>query len=744
MSKNQSEQNLISINNPIDKILPNNQNMKHDILTFKDEILREIKLVKKSFTEKHDHFELMTKEKLSKFDNTLSSYSEKINEIKLKFIDTENIVKEIDSFKEFKSKVSDTLLTQNIKINNLEKETKNDIYRIDNILTDSVIYSGIIGHTSKFKTFHQMVDYLLSQASQHTSYREKNTNDLNQLKKKLTNIEEGMSTMKGSLTEEINFLFKNKIQESNVKLDNMVEEYSKKILDTRQKSIEFIEEIQITLEKFKAQLDDFMVIKNKIADEIKEEINKLVKENDNTQNSFNNNIKEFNLMKDRFTQLSEFIKNIRLRINLGQDIKKKKFGQISEKIGFSKKQKILGDKNETLYDNKYPNNENEIPYFFKNGLDSKESKYIIDKIKIKNYENTSKDYSHENIDITDKNNKLTIEKNNKNDLHTMREFKRRNTTKFKTFNFEKSKTKEKGYSTINKDKEDNKQNEISHKISSNKNLNNTNSDGRNKLYTRRSMINEEMKNDSKRYSRFPNSTSPKSKIFNGLTSRDNLNLKNYSYMQEKVKSNLEENKKHTIPQSKLTSSKDNKQSETLKTNSNIYFMKKTTVKNLARIQSAISPKKYPDIFDSIPKSNSLILSSQNNDKNNKSSLEEYKNNKNKKKNKLINTDQSYVYFSYNKNKGIYNLRSYLSPNVKILQHSVEQNDNNTETKNLVEMVDTLQKYIKGQNHYYINRKEKKEKNSEHFKFKEIFNVNNNKKDQKDKTIVSNNVFKEKK
>ena len=377
MSKNQSEQNLISISNPIDKILPNNQNMKHDILTFKDEILREIKLVKKSFAEKHDHFELMTKEKLSKFDNTLSSYSEKIKEIKSKFIDTENIVKEIDFFKEFKSKVSDTLLTQNIKINNLEKETKNDIYRIDNILTDSVIYSGIIGHTSKFKTFHQMVDYLLSQASQHTSYREKNTNDLNQLKKKLTNIEEGMSTMKGSLTEEINFLFKNKIQESNVKLDNMVEEYSKKILDTRQKSIEFIEEMQITIEKFKAQLDDFMVIKNKIADEIKEEINKLVKENDNTQNSFNNNIKEFNLMKDRFTQLSEFIKNIRLRINLGQDIKKKKFGQISEKIDFSKKQKKLGDKDETLYDNKYPNNENEIPYFFKNALDSEESKILL-------------------------------------------------------------------------------------------------------------------------------------------------------------------------------------------------------------------------------------------------------------------------------------------------------------------------------------------------------------------------------
>ena len=264
MSKNKSEENLISINTPIDKILPNNQNMKQDILKFKDEILREIKLVKKSFTEKYDFFELMTKEKFSKYDSEFFSYAEKINEIKSNLLISENITKEVNSFKEFKSKFSDTILTQNIKINNLEKETKNDIYRIDNILTDSVIYTGIIGRTSKFKTFHEMVDYLLSQTSQNTSYREKNIIESNQLKKKLTNIEQGITTLRDSLTKEINLLFKKKIQECNAKLDNMVEEYDKKILDARQKSIEFIQEIQLTVEKFKEQLDNFIFYHNKI------------------------------------------------------------------------------------------------------------------------------------------------------------------------------------------------------------------------------------------------------------------------------------------------------------------------------------------------------------------------------------------------------------------------------------------------------------------------------------------------
>ena len=61
MSKNKSEENLISINTPIDKILPNNQNMKQDILKFKDEILREIKLVKKSFTEIYNDLKICIK-----------------------------------------------------------------------------------------------------------------------------------------------------------------------------------------------------------------------------------------------------------------------------------------------------------------------------------------------------------------------------------------------------------------------------------------------------------------------------------------------------------------------------------------------------------------------------------------------------------------------------------------------------------------------------------------------------------
>ena len=45
---------------------------------------------------------------------------------------------------------------------------------------------------------------------------------------------------------------------------------------------------------------------------------------------------EFNLMKDKFTKLSEFIRDVRFRVNVGQKIKRKDFYVMSRQLDFSK------------------------------------------------------------------------------------------------------------------------------------------------------------------------------------------------------------------------------------------------------------------------------------------------------------------------------------------------------------------------------------------------------------------------
>ena len=734
MSKNDNEKIIPNINLP-DKILPNSQNMKNDIMQFKDEILREIKLLKKSVSEKYEFIEILTKEKFSKYDTKLSSYSERINELKSNTLNTDDLIKEIDAFKEFKNKFRDTMLTLNIKINNMDKETKNDIYRIDGILSDSVIYTGIIGRTSKFKTFHQMVDYLLSQTSQNLTYREKNNLDLNQLKKKINSMEQEMQSLGVNMSKQISILFGQKGEEFNSKLKDLLAEYDQKIRNAKEQGDLYIQEIKTTVEKFREQLDEFINIKNTISDEIKNEVDKLVKENEKTNNMFHSNKKEFNLMKDRFTQLSEFIKDVRFRNNLGQEIKRKEFNQISAKVDFSKKQKILSDKNIALYDTKYQN-DGDFPDFLKIRDNSDESKKIMkNKIKGRNNNNVSKDnktseeyYLEENITEKNNNNKFSFEKNF-SDSSIKKGIRRSNTAKFEFYNFGKFESKDNTDSKLNKNRASFKQSDSSSKINTNKNIYNKNLES--KLFNRRNMMNEEMKNDSKRYLKFQYNKTPQSKILSGLNTKDNINYKNLSSIQVNTNSilsklNFDENKKFPTPKSQFAKAEMKKIEPKKSSTSSIFFPKKTTVKNLVRIQSSLTPK-YPEIINPIKKSNSIIISSQNN---NKTTLEEDKNNTNKK-NKLIKKEPIYVYFSYNKNKRNNNLRSHLSPNVKILQHSVENfYENNSETKNLADMVDNLQKYISGYDNYYASkneiRKEKdnRKKNSEYFKYKDFFSEKN--------------------
>ena len=761
MSKNNNEKIIPNINIS-DKILPNSQNMKNDIMQFKDEILREIKLLKKSVSEKYEFIEILTKEKFSKYDTKLSSYSERINELKSNTLNTDDLIKEIDAFKEFKNKFRDTMLTLNIKINNMDKETKNDIYRIDGILSDSVIYTGIIGRTSKFKTFHQMVDYLLSQTSQNLTYREKNNLDLNQLKKKINSMEQEMQSLGVNMSKQISILFGQKGEEFNSKLKDLLAEYDQKIRNAKEQGDLYIQEIKTTVEKFREQLDEFINIKNTISDEIKNEVDKLVKENEKTNNMFRSNKKEFNLMKDRFTQLSEFIKDVRFRNNLGQEIKRREFNQISAKVDFSKKQKILSDKNIALYDTKYQN-DSDLPDFLKSRVNSDESKKILkNKIKGRNSDNISKDnktseeyYLEENTTEKNNNNKFSFEKNF-SESNIKKGIRRSNTAKFEFYNFGKFESKDNMDSKLNKNRTSFKQSDSSPKINTNKNIYNKNLES--KLFNRRNMINEEMKNDSKRYLKFQYNKTPQSKILSGLNNKDNINYKNLSSIQVNTNSilsklNFDENKKFPTPKSQFAMAEMKKIEPKKSSTSSIFFPKKTTVKNLVRIQSSLTPK-YPEIINPIKKSNSIIISSQNN---NKTTLEEDKNNTNKK-NKLIKKEPIYVYFSYNKNKRNNNLRSHLSPNVKILQHSVENfYENNSETKNLADMVDNLQKYISGYDNYYASkneiRKEKdnRKKNSEYFKYKDFFseknsytNINSmNKKYKKEKTNVINIGFKEK-
>ena len=837
MSEKNLLNNINNIQNPLtsnpsnitqDKILQNNQNLKLDIMQFKDEILGEIKLLKKSVTEKYDFTTSFMNDKFKKYDNKLSSYSDRISEIKSDISTNDDIIKEVKSLLDFRNKIKDQMLTMDIKVNNMDRETKNNIFRIDNLLSDSILYPGIIGKTSKFKTFRNMVDYLLAQTSQNLTYREKNNLDINQFKKKISTVESNLQNVKDSINKEINNSIERKLVESDIKIKNMISQYDERLTNARAQNADYIKDIQETVKKFKDKLDEFEIIKNKISEEIKAEGKKLKEENNQTQSIFRGYKKDFNLMKDRFTQLSEFIKDVRFRINLGQEVKRREYYHMSSKIDFSKKQKVLNDNYINIYNTKYQN-DNDIPDFLKNQNNySPDSNTLRSSIIYKNEDNKKAgNYSAGNKRIKNKTrnatfvlkkegrnqelnlrehktsktnktsdellfednesdiykNKSLIKDTNEEEKHSLlmndikenkskekntsdnniREMiKRRHTTNLAGFRLDKFKKLENknNFPIIKNNKEEN--NAIIKEILEDSNINENKKDSnmsnlkeivneiddknKNKKnefkVLNKKIIKKELLNEPKKHLFNLVNKTPQNKIFNGINNKNNSNIKILSSISERINilsnSNLEMNHKAVSTKNKFTTINDNNIIESKK-NSKIYFPKKTTVKNLTRIQSAFTPK-YPNIPNVRPslKNNSNSLNNINYiDSTEKNSFTKTKIDNNKtsfeedKMNNIYKNSKGFTYNSLNKNIKENKIKSHLSPNVKILQHSVEKfPENNGEANDITGIIYNLQKYIGGYNNNYISKKdiskEKKRmsKNSDYYKLKEIVNGNN--------------------
>ena len=133
--------------------------------------------------------------------NSLEFKIEKLSELlnNNKFIE-----KKVYDLSNFKEKIEDLFFKERIKIYNLTKDLNINITRIDKILSDSVIYPGIIGKACKYKAFHDLIDYILTQISLNSISRENNVLDFKSYKTKIENLIKIFNSQSNTLLEASN------------------------------------------------------------------------------------------------------------------------------------------------------------------------------------------------------------------------------------------------------------------------------------------------------------------------------------------------------------------------------------------------------------------------------------------------------------------------------------------------------------------------------------------------------------
>ena len=452
-----------------------NEVKKTDLIYLQNEILKDIATIDKKYSDKITQLTTALKNFQLLSDQKFALNNDKYESLLKKLESNEEIKKIKKEFSDLKKDINQNQMLNNNKLFNVEKDLKNACYRYDDLLSNNIFTPGLIGKGGKYqdlKTFRTHIDKKIAEL---VIYKEKNILDMKKFKEK-TETAINQFNLRSESSENKYFEFcSKKINEAKLELMDKFNILEECINNLKIENGKYSYDLIKKSEDLQNQLNILKNLEDNINNKLKEQAEQYKSYNDDILKLFDSQNEEFKLIKSRFTELSEFIKDVRFVRNL--DNYKAKSGQntpeintysllrtskkISRKINFDKPQSI--SKNDEIKINM--NNDNNIIK-----IENNKESGIINNQSIKEENMDNNEISNNSIIIND--DYIENNKNNENQIEQK----------------EKEKDKEKIKYNIKfniKEKE------------SNLNLNNLNLNSRNnRIKTENNIINSSIKKNS--------------------------------------------------------------------------------------------------------------------------------------------------------------------------------------------------------------------------------------------------------
>jgi len=284
-----------------DDILGSHQSIKMDILIFKDDILKDMRSIQKSLDLKYKKAEDNLNIKINDFESKIVLFEKKIFELSNKINTDNKIRKDVEELNKYKEEISDTLLKRRVKYNEFEKRMNEEINRFNDILLDSVIYPGIIGNSTKFKTFHEFIDYTLEEISQCKLFRDKSGLDIGPFKKKIDQSIDAIRLQMTNMNNGTKEYASNSIEQCEERLKNLLKIYDDRLQDTRVENSHYSIGIEKKAEELKKEINNLKLFQSNIIKEY---------ENQKKENKLKNYDKDISGINNRLNKMNSLLKEI--------------------------------------------------------------------------------------------------------------------------------------------------------------------------------------------------------------------------------------------------------------------------------------------------------------------------------------------------------------------------------------------------------------------------------------------------
>ena len=326
---------------------------KSDIIYIQNEILVDIAKLDKKLSDKITQLSSALQNQQLLNDQKYELSNDKYNSLLSKIESNPDIKSLKDQFQEFKAKSNQNQLVNSNKIFSIEKELRNACLKYDEFFNNNIFTPGLVGHGGKYKDIKAFREFVDKKISELVIYKEKNTIDIKKYKEKTDNaIGQIKLRTEGNESKYFEFCYE-KINEAKKEIMTKFSLLDESLNNLKIENGKYSFDLIKKSEDLQNQINTLKNIENDINIKLNEQAEKYQSYNNNLAKLFESQNEEFKLIKSRFTELSEFIKDVRFMRNL--DNYQKKNGQnneinslsflkdsrmISKKINFDKPQKL--------------------------------------------------------------------------------------------------------------------------------------------------------------------------------------------------------------------------------------------------------------------------------------------------------------------------------------------------------------------------------------------------------------------
>ena len=300
------------LSSPDKNMFHHRMSLNTDLLFFKNDMLGDLKQQENKLSKKIDRQIDDTQKKLFQFQTKLDSLANKFFSIANTISENIQLKEKVDSLLKFRTKIEETTLNQDLKLNSISKELVSAINKYDKLIENNILYQGIIGASNaRFPTFHNFIDYVLKNISELVIFRDKTMDiDFKGYKTKMESLVEGFKKQASEIIVGCNSFTSQSIENLEKKIKSDLDLYNQRLFNLKIQNTEQCNELEKMSNNLLNEFNKFIEMKKKIENDFEMNIKIINNHFNSNEKNINECQNDYHELKKKYDYLLELLKEM--------------------------------------------------------------------------------------------------------------------------------------------------------------------------------------------------------------------------------------------------------------------------------------------------------------------------------------------------------------------------------------------------------------------------------------------------